>query len=168
MSQEIKAGVYEAKVSDYGLTTTKKGDPMAMIRFQFVDGDGASHFITWYGTFTHEKAQEISCEVLALCGYASTNLADLAKGAKSGVLNENKVVSITLAPEEWEGKSRMKVKYVNPAGGSGFRSQLSHGDAVQKFKGVNIGAAMAAAKKKHQKEIVNHAPTIDKDEPIPF
>jgi hypothetical protein len=168
MAQEIKAGTYEAKVNDFGLTETKKGDPMAMIRFQYQDSEGDQHFITWYGTFVHEKAQEISCETLALCGYTSNNIADLAKGAQSGVLNQNKVVSITIAGEEWEGKVRMKVKYVNPVGGAGFRSQLTHADAVQKFKGVNIGAAMSAAKKKHTKEIVNHAPQFNSEEPIPF
>lgn len=166
--KDVKAGIFEAKVSDYGVTETKKGDPMAMIRFQYQDAEGDNHFATWYGTFGSEKAQEISCEVLALCGYTSTNLADLAKGAGSGVLKEGKVVSITLVAEEWEGKTRIKVKYVNPPGGAGFRNQLTHTDAVKKFSGVSIGAAMAAAKKKHQKEVVNHAPKFDTDEPIPF
>jgi hypothetical protein len=168
MATELKPGIYDANVSDYGVTETKKGDPMAMIRFQYLDQDGDMHFATWYGTFTHEKSKEISCDVLALCGYSSNNLADLAKGKGSGVLSEHKKVSITLTAEEWEGKTRIKVKYVNPPGGSGFRSQMTHADAVKKFAGVSLGAAMIEAKKKYGKEIKNEAPTFDSEEPIPF
>lgn len=167
--KELKPGIYEAKVSDYGVAETKKGDPMAMMRFTYADGDGDNHFITWYGTFGSEKSKEISCQALALCGYTSSNLADLAKGKGSNVLDESRLVSITVAQEDWEGKTRMKVKYVNPAGGAGFRNQLTHQDAVKKFKGVSIGAAMAEAKKKHTtKAIVNHVPTFETDEPVPF
>ena len=168
MATEAKPGIYEAKINDYGVSTTKKGDPMAMLRFSYADSDGNNHFVTWYGTFGTDKSAEISCEALAICGYSSSNLADLAKGAGSGVLDENRVVSITLANDEYQGKVRLKVKYVNAPGGSGFRSKMEHSEAVQAFKGVNIGAAMALAKKKHGKTIVNHAPTLDTEEEIAF
>jgi len=168
MADKGKPGIYEAKVTDFGVGTTKKGDPMAMVRFGYVDSDGDSHSATWYGTFGTEKSSEISCETLAVCGYTSNNLADLAKGAGSGVLDENRVVSLTLANDTYEGVTRLKIKYVNPPGGAGFRSSLEHSEAVKAFKGVNIGAAMAMAKKKHQKTIVNHAPVLDTDEEIAF
>ncbi len=161
---EIKAGTYEAKITDYAITKTKKGAPMAMIRFSFNENQS----ITWYGTFSSEKSSEITCEALAVCGWTTNNPADLAKGAGSGVLDENKAISIVLASEEWEGKTTMKVKYINQAGGSGFRDKMSQAEAAQLFSGLNLGGVAAAARKKHTKVLPNFAPKMDVDEPIPF
>lgn len=166
--KEIKAGVYTAQISDYAITKTKKGLPMAMIRLVFQDSEKESHSITWYGTFGSEKASEITCEALAVCGWTTNNPADLAKGFGSGVLAENKEISITVASEEWEGKTTMKVKYINPVGGQGFRDKMSQAEAAQLFSGLNLGGVAAAARKKHTKVIPNMAPKFDADEPIPF
>jgi len=168
MSTELKSGTFEAKVKDYGVTKTRKGDPMAMVRFEIVDADGDGHNITWYGTFSSEKAAEITCEALAVCGWTTKNPADLAKGSGSGVLDEDKIISLTIASDTYEGKTRMKVKYVNPPGGGSFRNQMDHGEAVQMFNGLNLSGIAASVQKKHKKEVVNHAPKFDTEEPVPF
>lgn len=168
MSSEAKPGIYEGKVVDYGIGTTKKGDPMAMVRFEFYDAEGAVHNMNWYGTFKHPKAAEISCEALAVCGWTTNNPADLAKGTGSGVLNEEKTVSLTLKNEEYNGEVKLKIAYINPPGGGGFRDSMEHPDAVQAFAGLNLGGVAAAARNKHVKKIPNMAPGMDSDEPIPF
>ena len=161
----MKAGVYEAKVEDYAVGKTKKGDPMVMVRFQVYNTEGESHTVTWYGTFSSPKSQEITFEALAVCGMKTKNPAELTKGKGSGVLDEKKIVTLTLVSEEWEGKSRIKVKYINSPGGSGFRDKMSQADAAQLFNGLNLGGVAAAAQKK---QLVNHAPKLDTEEPIPF
>lgn len=167
--ETIKPGTYEAKVVDYGVAKTKKGDPMVMVRFAVYPSEtSVSQNITWYGTFSSPKAQEITSEALAICGMKTKNFAELANGAGSGVLDEKKVVSLTIVQEEWEGKTRTKVKYINQPGGSGFRDKMSKADAAQLFNGLNLAGVAAAAQKKHTKEVVNHAPKFDTDEPIPF
>jgi len=168
MSTELRAGSFDAKVKDYSIGTTKKGDPMAMVRFELFDSEGLAHIITWYGTFGTEKSAEITCEALAICGWSTKNPADLAKGKGSGVLSEDKIVSLTIAQDTYDGKTRMKIKYINPVGGGGFRNQMEHSDAVKLFNGLNLAGIAAVAQKKHKKEIVNHAPTMDADEPVPF
>lgn len=164
MSTEITSGTYEAKIQDYSVGETKKGDPMAMIRFQIFDAEGVAHSITWYGTFSSPKAQEITCEALAVCGWTTKNPADLAKGAGSGVLDEKRTVSLTIAPDTYNGKTRMKVKYINPPGGGGFRNKMEHKDAVKLFNGLNLAGIAAEVQKKHK----SAAPTVDTEEPIPF
>jgi hypothetical protein len=161
---EIKAGVYDAKVIDYSVGKTKKGDPMVMVRFAIAENQA----LTWYGTFSSEKSAEITCEALAICGWSTKNPADLSKGKGSGVLDEKRTVSLTIAPDTYDGKTRMKIKYINPAGGGGFRDKMEHKEAVTLFNGLNLAGIAAAAQKKHKKEIVNHAPTLDTEEPIPF
>lgn len=173
MATEIKAGVYEAKVADYGVTKSKAGDPMVAIRFQIFDKEGDTHHITWYGSFKTPKSQEISAEALAVCGMKTKNFAELTNGAGSGVLDEKRIVSVTIASEEYQGKTRMKVKYINPPGGGGFRDKMNKSEAAQLFNGLNLAGVAAAAQKKHIKEIVNHAPKseppkMDTEEPIPF
>ena len=175
MANEITPGIFDAKVSDYGIGKTKKGDPMAMIRFSFTDKENNEHFINWYGTFVHPKAAEISCETLAVCGWTTNSPADLSKGAGSGVLDENRTISITLKSDTYDGKTSVKVAYVNPPGGAGFRDSMDQGDAVQAFSGLNLGGVAAAARKKYSsaavpRAIPNMAPNagIDTTEEIPF
>lgn len=177
MAEETrKPGVYDAKVADYGIGKTKTGKPMAMIRFAYQDAENQTQQINWYGTFSSDKAAEISSEALAVCGMSSNNPADLAKGQGSGILDETRTISITLKNDTWEGTTRLKVAYVNPPGGGGFRDTLEHGDAVQAFSGLNLGGIMASARQKHTKTIVNHAPgangapapEFNENEEIPF
>lgn len=168
-------GVFEAKVVDYGVTKSKADKPMAMIRFIYSGEDGTDKFINWYGSFASEKSSEITCAALALCGWSTNNPADLAKGKGSGVLDETKTVSITLANEEYNGKTNLKVKYINPVGGAAFRNQIGQADAVKMFAGLNIGGIAAKARasqpKVEKKELKNFAPGADKkddEEPLPF
>lgn len=166
---EQKPGTFDATVVDYGASTTKKGSPMVMIRFKYEDGDKDAHFINWYGTFASDKSSEITCEALAVCGWTTNSPADLAKGAGSGVLDETRQVSITLKNDEYEGKVRLKVAYINPPGGAGFRDSMGHAEAVKAFSGINIGAIAAQARKKHgTKPVPNLAPTFDPEEKVPF
>ena len=164
MADKAKAGNFEAAISDYGVMKSKSGLPMAMIRFQIVDNDGDNHFLTWYGTFKEGKAAEITSEALAVCGMTSNNPADLAKGGGSGVLKDGGIVSITVKMEEWEGKVRPKIAYINPPGGAGFRDSMEHGEAVQMFAGMNLGGVMAEARKKHAPK--NHAPGANGETPF--
>lgn len=169
MAVNIKPGVHEAMVIDHGVTKSKTGTPMAVIRFEYMDTDADKHQINWYGSFKEGKAAEITCEALATCGWTTNKPSDLAKGAGSGVLDETSTVSITLGNEEYNGKVTTKVKYINPPGGAGFRNAIEHSDAVQMFNGLNLEGVAAAARKKHSpKEPKNHAPQFDSSEPIPF
>lgn len=175
-NESRKPGVYSAKVTDYGVGKTKSGLPMAMIRFEYEDQMNETQAINWYGTFKEGKAAEITSEALAVCGMSTNNPAELVKGQGSGVLDEDKIVSITLKNDTYNGVTKLKVAYVNPPGGGGFRDTLDQGEAAQMFAGLNLGGVMAAARNKHKSKVVNHAPgasngpepTFDENEEIPF
>jgi hypothetical protein len=169
MEKKQKPGTYEATVTKHGISVTKAGKPMATIRFKYKDDEGHDQFITWFGSFASDKATEITAEALAVCGMTSNNPADLTKPVESGVLDTTRKVQLTCDFEEYNGERRFKVKYVNPIGGASFRNAMSETDAVKAFAGLNVGGALAAARKKYPApQVKNHAPTFDADEPIPF
>lgn len=164
-----RPGVYESKIVDYGVMKTKADKPMVMIRFLYADESGTDQYINWYGGFSTEISAEITCKSLATCGWTTNNPADLAKGKGSGVLDEKRFLSITLANEEYNGKTSLKVKYINPPGGDGFRNKMSQADAVKMFAGMNLGGTAAKARAGQKKEIPNMAPGAKTDDDtMPF
>lgn len=172
-------GTYEATIVDYGIQIKEGKAPSAMIKFSFMDDMNTPQTINWFGSFNATInpgktmcAADITCAALAACGWTTNNPSNLAKGAGSGVLNEKMPVSITIANEEYNGKTTMKVKFINPVGGAGFREKITEADAVKAFAGMNLSGIAAKAREKYKKPIPNMAPKkvngMDDDEIIPF
>jgi hypothetical protein len=95
---------------------TSKGDEQIAIGFEIV-GEGnpdVGRQITYFGMFT-DTTIDFTVEALRNCGWQGDELAELPRLADEGLLPNE--VSLVIEHEEWEGKWREKVKWVNRPGG---------------------------------------------------
>lgn len=143
----INAGKYIARIKDFGVGTTKAGDPKAMVMFTLKDENGTSHDMTWNGSLKEGRAREITIDALLICGLKGDDLSRLSMGVESGILDVNSDVQLDIQHESFEGKTSAKIKWVNRPGGAAFRDKLTPDLAVQKMAGLNLKADIAARRK---------------------
>lgn len=111
----ISPGTYKARGMDAALSTTKSGREQVGVRFELVDHPGET--IIWYGYFT-DGTFERTIKSLRACGWRGDDLSDLSGiGAME--------VQIVVEHEEYNGKTRAKVRWVNGAGSGGIPNQLA-------------------------------------------
>lgn len=103
----IDPGTYPAQPLEAELTETKKGDPCVVVSFEIAHGQR----ISWWGYFT-DKTQRRTIESLRHCGWDGDNLGDL-----SSISPESPTVELVIEHEEYEGKVRARVQWVNRLGG---------------------------------------------------
>lgn len=106
----LKAGKYTAKAVSAGLSQTKSGSAQAYIKFEVTETGEANH-ITWFGSMT-EKSIDRTVKALVTAGFNGNDFGDLEK--KFNEVFQPKAVQLTLAEEEFNGKTSLKVKWVNP------------------------------------------------------
>src|SRR3990167_7293401 len=135
-------GKYLAKIINYGVSESSTGKLRVEIQFGFKDNEGAEQKLFWHGYFT-EKSLPITAKALVVCGLSGNDHDALAAGPSSGLLNMEAPVQIEVVNEEFEGKTRSKIAWVNSPGGAKFMEPKM---AVQKLKGLGLGAAVAAAR----------------------
>lgn len=106
MSQERTslAGTHRARAREWDLDV-QNGKECVVVRFELVGGDHDGKSIQWWGYFT-EKTVDRTLDSLRHCGWASDSLAELDG------LDANEV-ELVIDDEEYEGKWRSKVKWVN-------------------------------------------------------
>lgn len=143
----INAGKYIAKIKDYGIGSTKAGDPKAMIMFTFKDENGTNHEMTWNGSLKEGRAREITIDALLNCGLKGDDLSQLANGIESNVLDANIEVELDIQHKEYEGKIGPRISWINRPGGAAFRDKMEHTIAVQKMAGLNLKADVMARRK---------------------
>lgn len=146
MAEKIVPGKYTAKISNYGITPTKSGDPQIAVLFDFNDQDGTPHEITWFGSLNGEKAQEITSKACLTMGLVGNDLGKIAAGVEGGALDHETPVSIQIEPHTWDGKTVMRVKFINRLGGQAFQKKLSESEAKLKLAALNLGGVVAAAR----------------------
>ncbi len=147
----IKPGKYKAKATSGAWANVgEKGTPGVGVKFEF-DCDGVKshlwHVLYLTNTLLKDGSTvaEKTFEMLAKLGYdESIPLAQDAQGNPifDGRHLADKEMEIVVENEEYEGKTRAKIKWVNELGGG----QLA-GLPVEKVLGnVNLKSAMAAAR----------------------
>lgn len=148
MANKIEAGIYEAKIIDYGIGTTKAGDPQMMILFEFNDLDNQRHEITWYGSVKSPKAQEITAKTLLYCGMTGNDPMEIADGVSTNILDAVTPVKITieLEPKQDGLGTFAKVAWVNRAGNGAFAKRLSKSEAKVKLGALNLKGTMMIAR----------------------
>jgi len=124
----IPAGYYQAKCTETQWCFSSKGTKSIACLFElFIDADvpEKNTTITWYGYFT-DKTWERTCESLMHMGWSGDDLSEL------GELEQT--VSLDVAEEEYEGRVRNKVQWVNPVGRKGISNSnpMSEQD-IQQF-----------------------------------
>lgn len=140
----VKPGKYIGRVVDYGIGTTKNGDPQVMVQFRFEDSDHKTQQMTWFGSLKQgqegKKApREITIDALLACGLATDEIESLANGPQGCALDEERDVQLTIEEEtDDKGKVRSKIRWINIPGGAAFRDKLSFQDARIKLGALNL------------------------------
>ena len=110
-------GTYTARALEADLGDTKKGDPQVAVLLQVVDEEFAGETITWFGYFT-DKTKARTLESLRMLGWATDDLSDLAG------ISDNEV-KIVLEEDTYEGKTSLRVKWINRLGGLALKTPMS-------------------------------------------
>lgn len=163
----MQTGIFKSKVISSGVSTTKDGSPKlaVVIRcFPNAENEDDAFTITWNGFLT-EKAHARTLDSLKTMGYLfqTDNMSDLAEGKG---FDKNVEFEADIQEEIYEGKTQIKVKWINPIGGQANKFMLSKDEAVTKLEGLNIGG-MIANYRQNQGLKKNVVPEV-KTEDIPF
>lgn len=112
------AGKYRAKAIDWGLDARGENQtPCLAVEFEVVDGPAAGARIYHWIYFT-ERSLENAVVSLRRMGWKGDDLSTL--GDPNAGLGT--VVEIDCQTEEYQGKTELKVKWVNEAGGARRRN----------------------------------------------
>lgn len=138
-------GIYRARAKEAKLGTTNTGKEQIAVLLETVHdetGEFTGSTITWFGYFT-DKAIEGTFRALRRLGWQGNDLSDLSTiGTKD--------VVIVVESEEYEGKFRPKVKWINDpdGGGGGLALKTPLDDARAKQFAAKMKGAVVAFDKK--------------------
>lgn len=141
MAQLMEPGDYRAKAIEAVLGRSSKGTEQVAVRFALLDFPQQT--ITWYGFFS-DAAFEITMRGLRAAGFTGDNLADLSS------LREDVSPEVVLVVEhdEYQGKVRARVKFINGLGGMAVKDALDDVEAkafAQRMKGRVLAFDRAAS-----------------------
>lgn len=110
-------GTFKARAKEWGLGHSATGKEQVAVLFEVTQGEHAGKSFTWFGFFT-ENTTERTLDSLRHCGWDGDNFVEM-KGLDS---NE---VEIVVEEEEYEGKVRTKVQWVNRPSRLAMREQMN-------------------------------------------
>lgn len=146
----LEPGKYTAKISDYAIITTSKGDPAIKIEFWVKTELGNDEHVSWQGSFKEGKAREITMKALLTCGLCSpANLADLAKRKEGHALDLGRDISITVKHDQVGDKTYANVEWINPVGGMAFMNTMAQGDFAAHISRMGLEGSFMAIAKEH-------------------
>lgn len=133
----MEPGTYRAKVVGAAFGYSNSGNEQIGVKFETKQGD-----IMWYGYFS-PAAMPYTLERLKTCGLPDNNLikADEMVGTEVDIIVEH---------EEYDGKTRLKVQWINPIGGGGMRNPMDS-DSLAEFA-RRIKEQADGAKKRNEAE----------------
>jgi hypothetical protein len=123
-------GCYFGRAGENG-----SGNAQVFVPFRISFADGDEH-ITWSGTLPTDggKAFQITIKALRTLGWQGDDLADLddldEEGAAKLLPNQ---VDIVCDMDDYNGESRLKVKWVNPPGGVRMAKHALAGSDLKTF-----------------------------------
>lgn len=167
--RESMAGTHRARATEWQLGISSTGKEQIGVMFELVGGPHDGKHITWFGYFT-DNTVDRTLESLRHCGWDSDNLAELDGLAA----NE---VELVVEDEEYEGKVRSKVKWVNRVSRLQMKEQMSPAQ-VQAFA-ARLRGKTVASKQKYGAQPAPSAPSnnasrgpaqqaLDPEDQIPF
>lgn len=98
---------YRAVANQYMLSEAGTGTAQIAVLFDVLEEGVPERQLVWYGFFT-DGAFDITIKALRACGWKGTNLAEI-----DALPNE---VILVVEDEEYEGKIRAKVQFINEPG----------------------------------------------------
>lgn len=162
-------GTFRAKAIHAVLDQANTGTWQAVIRFSILDEEYAGAEITAW-LYCSEAALPRTVEALRYCGWEGDDLNDLSTvGSKD--------CELVIVEDEYNGKVRLKVKWVNELGSGGVRESRTPEDQRKAFAakmrgsilalGAKNGGKSAPAPKSKAPAPVSELPPVD-DSDIPF
>jgi hypothetical protein len=145
-------GRFRAKCVNWEWCYTKANNEQIACTLQILEGEHEGESLTWFGSFT-EKAERWTLEALRNMGWPKdSHLHQLGK--------LDAEVSIVVEADEYQGKTRSRVRYINKPGSGTFHSD----------KPMDDNQILAFAKSKKQSVIAFHADNNLKetDDDLPF
>ena len=109
MSELHPEGVFQAKCCEWALIETKSGAPQVYLVLEKPDG---SRLPAYYGSLS-EAALPYTLKALRNCGWAGSDIMELDH-ASCGM--DKNIVEAVVMHEEYDGKTRAKVKWLNIPG----------------------------------------------------
>lgn len=143
----LTPGKYRGALTNAGIMAGKNGDERVFMEFTTDQG-----MITWFGYLT-EKSKAITVKALLAVGYNGSDWNALSNGMKSFTPRD---VNLTIIEDTHEGKTRLKVQWVNEIHESKFEtmaaSQVKSSDRGL-FTQIRAEAGMPKAKQNTSDEI---------------
>jgi len=119
----ISAGPHRAAVTgdgeDYQWGKTQGGKVQIVVRVKTLEGESSGQTISWFGYFT-PKTEERTMQSLRYMGWKGNDLMNL------GALRQE--FEIVVEHEEYEGRLRAKVAWINRLGGGQVKLKNPMGD----------------------------------------
>jgi hypothetical protein len=160
----VKPGYYQARVKTYGIPEVKDGKhPQVAITFEFMEGNTPRE-LTYYGSLSPRAAQYTIDNVIR-AGLKSDDLSTMCDENAF----ESKEVQITVTNEEYDGKMRSKITWINELGGAKFKAICKEQAApmLKNYSALVKAGRMEMAQKQGQKPKAQNAhtePEIPSDE----
>lgn len=155
MAQLLQPGFYSAKIIDYGVKKTSKGDPAPTIAFEVLDSAGATHKVFWQGSF-NGRAIDFTLEALLVCGLTDpTKLSLLANQKASGLLDLEKTFEVDVSIEVNQNdpsKKYNRINWINESGATKFKDAITAQEFSPEIERLNlVGELMRIAQEKGYK-----------------
>lgn len=150
-------------VLPYQLGQAKTGTDQIGMQFRLLDEPWKGWTLPWYGTFS-EAAFPMTYEALVACGWRGEFITTLGRDLVDGA-----EVSLVVEPEEYEGKWRARIKFVNPP--QSIRMHRTFTPEQRKVLAVDIQGMIDHGMHKRRDRTASHAPGDDddrSDDDIPF
>jgi hypothetical protein len=128
----IEEQTVRARAIDGDLGWTQGGKAQVAVTFEILEGEDAGRNITWYGYFS-DASKERTIEALRYCGWKGDDISDMSS------INGEGEASIVIEHEEYEGKTRAKVQWVNNGGGARLAKPMEDDEKkafAEKMKGL--------------------------------
>lgn len=183
----MNEGKVRAKLTKYGFlageidpATGQEKAPQFYGTFSFIDNDNANQALTWFGGFKplqpgkQVSQRELTLKTINDLGYTGNNLAALAGGVASNLLNVEKEYEIDIEVQKDQmgavkmknGVPQFRIKWVNDPEKSGFKNEMSTQDAQVKIGGLNLDAEMLALKGNNVATPVNAGFPVQNQAPV--
>lgn len=160
MSQ-YKPGRYTAKVVEYGVPQLEPNQkPHIVLVFEYEETPGVKKRISAYRYLTG-GAVEYTLKDLLTCGLKSNSVSSLTRPEAFW----DKEVSIVLEDEEYQGKKRTKVKWINEVGGAKWANMQPMEADAQFAQYDNYIAAMRQEMGKKSADDTGFAPSANDFDP---
>lgn len=158
----IPEGKYIARATGAEWGVTDRGKDFCAVNFKISEGEIEGERITAYLYFSTDENSRRSVESLRYCGcsFPGNDVTDL-EGL--GSIDCQLVVE----HEEWEGKTRAKVKWINALRGAGVREEQKMNAGARRSFAARMKAAVIATGGGQPSATKQAPPPVD-DSDIPY